>query len=174
MSSSDYCGEYIVGCCPYEEFAVQSLTKQCTRIHDENKKKEYAKTNNAQGFELEVLATYRNIIRDVDKKVAQNERCLVNVLHGSHEDIFTALEYTENIIDEKAVGDSATTDLYQLLKIHGLLLLKISEHPAKTSYGVCKSCGAITESSTCKHQFCPLYGKIRKLCKKLEVKLGLE
>lgn len=173
MDGSGYCNEYTVGFCPYEEFFVHSVTKCCMRMHDEGQRAEYARSSGAYDFEAEVLASFRSIIGEVDKKIEHNERCLSSSADDTCEDVYKALEYAEALIEEKALDASDTAELYSLLRVHGQLVQKASAGITKAKYSVCKTCGSIKVESVCKHQSCPAYSKIRKLCERLESKLGL-
>jgi RNA polymerase-binding transcription factor DksA len=162
------CKEFVVGFCPFEEFAVESLTLKCSLKHDEDRRKEYMLCKNFHPYDLDALNTYRAIINDIDKKIAHNKIILAEVM--DQKDIINALEYTEQLIEQKATSLSDTDALYSLLKIHGALLDKAEETLKQKSYTVCENCGVFKKESSCIHQFCKKYEKIRIMIKSLEIK----
>ena len=167
----DICDEFTVGCCPYDEFFVKSVTKECTRLHDKARQSDYQSSRDTHPFEPSVLRTYEGIIRNVDRKILQNERCL----SGANEqpDIFAALDYTEQLICQRELGDSDQPELYALLKIHGKLLERAQANDKPPKYSVCRNCSAFVEKEPCQHGFCRSYAKIRGLIKGLNSKLKM-
>lgn len=127
------------------------------------------KNNGQHSFEAAVLQTYRNIIDDTEKKILYNEQCIGNV--NAADDVFKALDYTEQLIAEKNTDASDSVDLYSLLKIHGKLLERAMDGAEKSQYSVCRNCGALKAGRDCLHQFCKGYSKVRKLSRELEAKL---
>ncbi|KAI4290748.1 hypothetical protein PAPHI01_0022 [Pancytospora philotis] len=168
MDDQNLCSEFIVGCCPYEEFAVPSVTKKCPRAHSCEHRTAYARTKNAPEHEEAARAVYCTIVADVDRKIKYNERCLQE---GQEQDgVFAALAYTEQLIEDKEVATADPGQMYTLLKTHGELLERAAAAPGTSSISVCQACGAFKAEGDCKHQFCQVYGKIRNLRTALETR----
>lgn len=170
MDEENLCCEYIVGCCPYEAFAIGSITKDCPRTHSSKHKNAYADGECSPTQEQVALNTYREIIADVDKKVISIKQCLENI--QNFENVYKALDHTELLIEEKKLEEESAGNARILLKVHGSLIEAILAVTAPTNYSICQVCGAIKTGANCKHHFCSVYARIRLLCQHLENKAG--
>lgn len=166
------CKEFIVGCCPYEAFAAAPITKQCPSVHNQSHRDEYENSSNIYSFERQVYYTYKEIIDDVEKKIFYNQKCINDI--NNIPEITDALVHVEKLICTKGLASTETNNVYDLLRIHGRLVIEAQKKYKAPIYSVCKICSAIKEKDECAHAFCKSYSRIRSLLKKLETKLNLK
>lgn len=168
----DVCWAYVVGFCPYEEFEVPGITKKCPKTHMASTKSEYHNSNKIHYYEYDVLNFFKELVRDLDRKIMENTLSLKEVGHSKN--IIKALEHTENIIESKSLSSQDCENIYQLLRIHGRLIIELERNKDDKKYTVCEICSTFKDQEECKHVFCPKYMKLRSLKSSLERKLNIK
>lgn len=181
----NHCHEFIVGFCPFEEFAVDGVTRKCSNIHDEKLRESYRKNRSSfRNSEIVALSKLGEIVSDADRRTEANEAALQSI--NRHPEITTVIERTEQLINQYSFNDNINNNtsnnlsnhlnnitmneenLYYLLKIHGMLLIKLKDGVAQDiKYTVCKTCSAFIKEGRCKHGFCKKYAKLREIVKEL-------
>lgn len=166
------CEEFIVGMCPNEEFYEDNVTIKCPYTHITSEKQEYMRSQSLRGFERRVLSRYKEIIREVNNKVALLRKLLEREILD--EDLRNALDECSRIIELKKTTEFNFEKTHSLLVLHGKLLESIPNVRSGKEYDVCTNCGAFKkEFASCDHKFCSKYVKLRQLTQALEKKLKM-
>ncbi|ELA42842.1 uncharacterized protein VICG_00157 [Vittaforma corneae ATCC 50505] len=164
------CEEFIVGFCPNEEFYVEHVTAKCPHPHIASERNEYSTAKAAYSFEHKVLEHFKEILDEVDKKVAINIQ--VTSKETVDESHYDALNECESLIELKNPFDFDFEKIHSLLVLHGRLIEHIDLSKTSRALDVCKNCGAFKEySKPCIHKFCEKYQRLRDIVSKLERKL---
>lgn len=161
------CKAFNMGFCPHEEFYVEAVTEKCPYPHVSAAREAY--THQGLPFEYEVLATYKSIIEDVDKKAAVNSSIVQEDMTG--EQHYRALTKCQQLIEAKSTELDDFDKLHSLLIIHGRLVQDVIDSRSKVQYSVCANCGSLKDSRECAHKFCEKYRKLRDMVGELEKSL---
>jgi len=153
------CTSYILGFCPYDEFRIDNVTKECSKIHDKQLREEYKKVGVVNVSVECGKQELKSMVHDLDKKIAYNRMCLEEMKNET--DACKALDKLEAAIEDKDLED--TEKIYALLKIHGHMVL-YAENNTNVKYDVCSTCGSLKDKGAfCKHKFCQSYKRLREM-----------
>lgn len=164
------CEEFCVGFCTFEEFYVENLTKKCPHSHIRAEREAYTASAQAHMFEYKVLGAYKEILSEVDRKMAINRHLLTK--DSLDEATREALLECESLLDLKSLSGFDFEKTYNLLFVHGKLVELASHATKRDQYEVCDNCSAFKKrEQKCSHNFCSKYQKLRRIAATLESKL---
>lgn len=167
----DKCNFFTAGFCPYEVFYVENVTKPCPLPHIKSERAAYQTKYRIYPYEKDVLAKYKMIIEDTNKKIEINSSILKRrALDDSH---YNALAKCQELIELNPLQNENIEKIHSLLIIHGNLIKSaIKSNDRFKNIKVCNICSSFVEDDSCNHLMCDKYKRLRTIAESLEKKLS--